>query len=81
LTAAAVFVIERLRDPSLPHGWASVIVSVTLLGGVQLFALGMLGEYLGRLVHRVAGAPAFVVRRTVGVDRAAAPREDREARK
>lgn len=81
LTAAAVYVIERLRDPSLPHGWASVIVSVTLLGGVQLFALGMLGEYLGRLVHRVAGAPAFVVRRTVGVDRAAAPREDREARK
>lgn len=66
LVAAAVFVIERLRDPSLPAGWASVIVSVTLLGGVQLFTLGMLGEYLGRVVQRTAGAPAFVVRRTVG---------------
>lgn len=82
LVAAGIFVIERLRDPSLPAGWASVIVSVTLLGGVQLFALGMLGEYLGHVVHRTAGAPAFVVRRTVGArgERAAAPERARDAR-
>ncbi len=78
LLAAALFVLERLRDPTLPAGWASVIVSVTLLGGAQLFTIGVLGEYLGRLVHRVAGAPAFVVRRTVGCDRPA-DSEERQA--
>ncbi|MFK7989604.1 MAG: glycosyltransferase family 2 protein [Sandaracinaceae bacterium] len=68
MLAAVWFAVERMRDPSLPTGWASVIVASSLLGGVQLFALGTVGEYLGRLVHRLDGTPPFVVRRTVGFD-------------
>jgi undecaprenyl-phosphate 4-deoxy-4-formamido-L-arabinose transferase len=59
-----VFAIERLRHPELPLGWASLVISVLLLAGVQLFALGMLGEYLGRLFLKVGGEPQFVVRET-----------------
>jgi undecaprenyl-phosphate 4-deoxy-4-formamido-L-arabinose transferase len=61
---AVAFGIERLRNPALPIGWASVAVSILLLSGVQLFALGMLGEYLGRLFLKVGGEPQFVVRET-----------------
>ncbi len=59
---AVASAIERLRHPELPLGWASIMVAVLLLSGVQLFALGMLGEYLGRLFLKVGGEPQFVVR-------------------
>jgi undecaprenyl-phosphate 4-deoxy-4-formamido-L-arabinose transferase len=43
-------------------GFASIIVSVLVLGGVQLLATGMMGEYLGRIHLNVNGKPQFVIR-------------------
>jgi len=63
--AAIAFAVERVRNPSLPLGWASLSVMVLLLAGVQLFALGMLGEYLGRMFLKLGGEPQFVVRETL----------------
>ena len=65
IVGAAVFAIEKLRNPDLPAGWASLIISLFVISGVQLFALGMMGEYLGRLFLKDNGKPQFVVRRTV----------------
>jgi undecaprenyl-phosphate 4-deoxy-4-formamido-L-arabinose transferase len=65
LVFAAAFVIERLYDPHAPAGWASVIVSLFILGGIQLFSLGMIGEYLGRLFMKDNGRPQYVVRERV----------------
>ena len=62
LIVAASFVIEKLPIPALPAGWASVIVSLLIIGGVQLIALGMIGEYLGRLFLKDSGRPQFVIR-------------------
>lgn len=72
---AIMFAIERMRHPELPLGWASIMVAVLLLSGVQLLALGMLGEYLGRLFLKIGGEPQFVVRQTHNFERpsAAAP--------
>lgn len=63
--AAGLFIFERLRNPELQVGWASLVVSVLLLGGVQLFSLGMLGEYLGRMFLKLGGEPQFIVRERV----------------
>jgi polyisoprenyl-phosphate glycosyltransferase len=62
--AALAFALERVRNPNLPIGWASLAVTVLVLSGVQLFTLGMLGEYLGRMFLKVGGEPQFVVRDT-----------------
>jgi glycosyltransferase involved in cell wall biosynthesis len=59
---ALYFAVERLADPALPVGWATLAVLVTLLSGVQLFSLGLLGEYLGRVFLRLGGTPQFIVR-------------------
>ncbi len=56
------FAVEKLEDPELPVGWASLIVTVLITSGVQLFALGMIGEYVGRLFLKQSGRPQFVVR-------------------
>ena len=42
-------------------GWASIAISVTFLGGIQLIGIGMLGEYLGRVFEQIKGRPAYVI--------------------
>ncbi len=59
---AAYFIVDRLAHPEIPAGWASVIVSLFIIGGMQLFALGMIGEYLGRLFLKDNGRPQYVIR-------------------
>lgn len=43
-------------------GYASLIVSILVLGGVQLLSLGMIGEYLGRIHLNLNRKPQFIVR-------------------
>jgi polyisoprenyl-phosphate glycosyltransferase len=43
-------------------GWASTVVLTSILGGSQLLALGIMGEYVGRIFIEVKGRPHFVVR-------------------
>lgn len=45
-------------------GWASVLVSVLFIGGIQLLVLGIMGEYLGRLFIQSKQRPAYLVRET-----------------
>ena len=42
-------------------GWASTIISITFLGGVQLLSLGILGEYISRIINNVRRRPLYVV--------------------
>jgi glycosyltransferase involved in cell wall biosynthesis len=67
LVLAVVFAIERLNNPDMAAGWASLICTVLIVAGVQLFALGMIGEYLGRLFLKDNGSPQYVVRHRYNV--------------
>jgi glycosyltransferase involved in cell wall biosynthesis len=43
-------------------GWASLIIPILVLGGFQLIALGLLGEYVGRIYQTLKQRPHYVVR-------------------
>jgi glycosyltransferase involved in cell wall biosynthesis len=44
-------------------GWASLMVSVWIVGGVQLMALGLIGTYVGKIYTEVKHRPRFIVER------------------
>ena len=48
-----------------PQGWTSLVIVVTLMGSVQLFVLGIIGQYLGRIHEQVRGRPIFIIRDVV----------------
>ncbi len=45
-----------------PQGWASLMMVVTIMGSIQLFVLGIIGQYLGRMHEQVRARPIFIVR-------------------
>ncbi|MGC1381415.1 MAG: glycosyltransferase family 2 protein [Candidatus Baltobacteraceae bacterium] len=55
------FKLFSLNPPGYTPGWASTIVTVLFLGGVQLMSLGILGEYLGRVYDEVKGRPLYLI--------------------
>jgi dolichol-phosphate mannosyltransferase len=46
----------------MPPGWVSLAVSLIFMGSVQLIAIGVLGEYIGRTFDQTKGRPVFIVR-------------------
>lgn len=64
----AYFVIRTIvRGVDVP-GYASLMVMILLLGGLQLLSLGVIGEYLGRVYDEVKARPLYIVRRRIGFD-------------
>ena len=44
-----------------PQGWTSLIIVVLMIGGIQLFVLGILGEYIGRIFEETKKRPSYIV--------------------
>jgi dolichol-phosphate mannosyltransferase len=48
-----------------PAGWASLLITVVFMGGLQLVVLGVMGEYLGRIHEQTRGRPMFLIDKVV----------------
>lgn len=55
-------IIEKILNPGIPMGVTSIFVAILLLSGIQMLMLGVLGEYLGKLLLADNQTPQFVVR-------------------
>ncbi|MDX6689655.1 MAG: polyisoprenyl-phosphate glycosyltransferase [Solirubrobacteraceae bacterium] len=62
-----LIVVLRLAGSYLP-GFGTITIAILGLGGIQLIALGIIGEYLSRIYDEVKGRPLYLVREPRGDD-------------
>jgi polyisoprenyl-phosphate glycosyltransferase len=70
--AIPIVIVLRILGSYLP-GFGTVTIAVLLLGGIQLIALGIIGEYVGRIYDEVKGRPLYLVRSRLNVPDEEAP--------
>jgi len=67
-----VVIVLRILGSYLP-GFGAITIAVLLLGGIQLIAIGIIGEYVGRIYDEVKGRPLYLVRSRVNIADSEAP--------
>lgn len=55
-------VYEKIIGEKTVAGWASIMVVVTFLGGVQLISVGILGEYIARIYDESKNRPLYIIK-------------------
>lgn len=60
---AAFVVVTKLVLDRSPQGFSSVIITIVFLSGTNLFFLGIIGEYVGRIYEESKGRPQYLVKR------------------
>ena len=53
-------VIEKIFWHNSRNGWATIVVLLSVFGGIQLFCLGIIGEYVGQLYKEVKARPRYI---------------------
>ena len=61
-----VVIIQKLFVEYTGFGWGTVIVLIILFGGLQLFAIGVIGEYIGRIFIQSKDRPRYIVEEKIG---------------
>jgi glycosyltransferase involved in cell wall biosynthesis len=60
---ALFYTIKKLTTGLTPPGFATLVVAIFFLAGIQLITMGVIGEYVGRIFEEVKHRPLFVTRR------------------
>jgi dolichol-phosphate mannosyltransferase len=55
-----VLFVKYVENDAVP-GWATILACVLFFGGVQLFILGIMGEYIGRIFEETKGRPLYLI--------------------
>jgi polyisoprenyl-phosphate glycosyltransferase len=64
---AVYLIVQQLLFQRIPvPGWASLVIAILIVGGVQLLALGAIGEYLGRAYLHMTAKPQYVIKSRKG---------------
>ena len=66
---AAYVIIRKIVYPVIAIGWSSTMSVILILGGLILFVLGIIGEYIGRIYMSINGAPQYVIRESVNIEK------------
>lgn len=65
---AVMYMAKRLLGyETAPLGFTTLVTLISFLGGIQLIAIGLLGQYLGRIYDEVKQRPLYIVRQRCGV--------------
>lgn len=74
---ALLFALVSWASGGAVHGWTSVVGFILVIGSVQMFILGIIGEYLGRVFIEVKNRPIYIVKDVITSGHAATPLRER----
>jgi glycosyltransferase involved in cell wall biosynthesis len=77
LVASYVVTMKLFFGTDYPLGFPTLILLIVFLGGMQLVALGILGEYIGRIYDEVKGRPQYIVDRFINPPPVTSDRDNR----
>jgi len=62
---AAWALVTRFVNPAAVPGWASVVIPLYMLGGIQLLCLGVIGQYLAKIYSEAKSRPRFIIEKSL----------------
>jgi dolichol-phosphate mannosyltransferase len=75
LVVTVVYLSLKLAGVPFPVGNPTIVMAVTFFSGIQLFSLGVMGEYVGRIYDEVRQRPKFIVESSYGLEDTATAHE------
>lgn len=66
---ALIVLIRKLMNPSIAVGWSSLMCAMLVLFGIMFLLIGILGEYIGKIILNVNKTPQFVIRETLNISK------------
>jgi hypothetical protein len=56
--------IRLFTDLAVP-GWASTVIPLSIIGGINILALGVVGEYIGKIYMEIKGRPRYIIEKII----------------
>lgn len=66
--AAIIVLIRKILDPTILVGWSSTIIVMVVFFGLVLMVLGIIGEYLGKMIMIMNNTPQFIIREGINLE-------------
>lgn len=66
--AGVVTIVRKILDPTIISGWASTTCLLLFLSGLILMVLGIIGEYLGKIILTINQTPQYIIRERFNLD-------------
>lgn len=61
-----IIVVTKFLGMNLP-GWSAIMVTMLFLGGIQLFTIGIMGLYIGRIYNESKNRPNYIIQSSIGL--------------
>ncbi len=69
LVSALVLLIQKLLDPDIVMGWSSIMCAMLIFFGILFLIVGIMGEYIGKIILNVNKMPQYVIRDTANIEK------------
>ena len=65
---AIAVIIQKIIRPDMAVGWSSLMCAMLVFFGITFLMLGIIGEYMGKMILNINKTPQYVVRETANID-------------
>lgn len=76
----AAVIVMKFMGMNLP-GWSAIMVTMLFLGGTELFTIGILGIYIGRIYNENKNRPSYIIESRLGFEEEALPSDKNERKR